>query len=133
MESSLHSYYTILQAVPVGIFLVLIIVLAVINECCKCLKQPIQLTRQLFQRFIEWLAEKAFSFCLKKHTDNEGKKSYRILNYDIPDKYVHYVLAITTYLLIAAGAINFWDEFLLEKSLICNIDQQFACFPSFPN
>ena len=73
-----------------------------------------------------------YDFMLKKQTGSDGKKSYRILSYKVPNGYI-YLLFFTIINLFAVGLITFWDEYLLDKSHICSTDPQFACFPVFPN
>ena len=126
-----YSFYAALQIVPSCIILVslsvttigILLVSIMLYQCCKYPKliPPVK-------RITQWLVEQVFSVMLKKRTNNEGRKVYTVLNYEVPDGYVRLLLA-TVLNLIGVAVINFWDVFLFEQSYICSTDPDLVCFP----
>ena len=64
--------------------------------------------------------------------DDSSDNAYTIVNFEVPNWYRFNLFTIVLHLL-AIALVQFWNEFLFEESHGCSTDQNFVCFPPFPN
>ena len=125
-----YGYYFTREFLPPLIFFILCTLLSLLLIPVQLmLKRSLKAKHHCITQF---LLEHVFNTTLNKHTDRSGQKVYTILNYEVPDRYKIFMLAMVLSVIGYTGVV-FWDSFFFEKSHICSTDPGLACFPKYPN